>query len=145
MLLRMKIERGSGASPANGVKRAGSAAAPGFAVAAEPTEAPVHSAAATSVSGVTPLDAILALQGGEGPVQRRTRQARRGKAALDALEELEHGIVLGRAAGGLQRRMEALRREAEMTGETGLDDVLREIDTRLAVELAKLERQLTPA
>ena len=35
--------------------------------------------------------------------------------------------------------VESLRAGAEITGEAGLDAVLREIDTRLEVELAKLE------
>ncbi|MBK6703333.1 MAG: hypothetical protein IPG56_05875 [Caulobacteraceae bacterium] len=73
-------------------------------------------------------------------MQRRARQRRRGQEALDTLEELERGLVLGRASGGLQGRLEALHGRSEKTGDDGLDAVLHEIDVRLAVEAAKLER-----
>jgi Class II flagellar assembly regulator len=134
----MKIEGGRGVAANTGGRRAASAA-PGFAPA---TEAPQRAAAAGSVAGITPLDAILALQAEEPLAQRRQRQARRGSEALDVLEELEHGLVFGRASASLRGQMEHLRRAAQPTGEAGLDAVLLEIDTRLAVELAKLDRHL---
>jgi hypothetical protein len=133
----MKIESGRPVAPAGAGKRAGTAAAPGFSVAAE---GPQRAAATPAAGAVTPLDALLALQTDEDPARRRARQARRGAEALDALEDLERGLLMGRAPGGLKRQLEALRRSAEPTGEEGLDAVLLEIDTRLAVELAKLER-----
>lgn len=138
----MKVENGRGVSPTNGPKRAGAAAAPGFAPEAE---APSRAAAVTGVSGVTPLDAILALQTEEGPGQKRARQARRGRDALDVLEKLERALVLGHAPATLRADLDHLQRGAETTGESGLDDVLREIDIRLAVEAAKLDRMLGPA
>jgi hypothetical protein len=134
----MKVENGRGVGPAGGAKRAGGAAAPGFALANEES---APTAATTSVNAVTALDAVLALQTDEPPAQRRSRQARRGWTALDALEELEKGLLSGRAPQGLRAELERLQRASEQTGEPGLDGVLREIDTRLAVELAKLERQ----
>jgi len=133
----MKIESGRGIAPSSTTRKAGAAAAPGFAPAAE---GPQRTAATSAASAVTSLDAILALQAEDDPARRRARQSRRGRDALDALEQLEHGLVLGRAPGGLKAQLENLRRAAEPTGEEGLDDVLREIDIRLAVELAKLER-----
>lgn len=133
----MKIESARGVGAASTPKRAGAATAPGFAPAAE---APVKATAASSVSAVTPLDVILALQAEDPAQQRRARQARRGRAALDALAELEKAIALGRAPGALRGELESLRRGTETTGDDGLDSVMLEIDTRLAVELAKLER-----
>ena len=70
------------------------------------------------------------------------RQVRRGTAALDVLEELQRGLALGRAPASLKADLDRLRRGGEMTGEPGLDAALLEIDTRLAVELAKLEMSL---
>lgn len=133
----MKIEGPRNVSASSGARRAGGSAAPGF---SPDIEAPHRAAAATGVSAVTSLDAILALQSEEQPQQRRARQTKRGKAALDALERLETGLLLGRAPGGLKRELESLQRASQLTGDPGLDDVLREIDTRIAVELAKLER-----
>ncbi len=77
----MKIESGRPVGAASTTKKAGQAAAPGFTVAAE---APAKTTAATSVGGVTALDAILALQSDEPPAQRRARQTKRGRDALDA-------------------------------------------------------------
>jgi hypothetical protein len=133
----MKIEPGRSVGPASGAGKAAKAAAPGFAPA---LDAPQRAAAAAPAHAVTPLDAVLALQGGETPIQRRARQTRRGEEALDALEELEQGLLLGRAPGALRSRIDALRRRAEPTGDERLDAVLGEIDIRLAVEAAKLER-----
>lgn len=134
----MKIESGRGISATGSPKRAAGAAAPGFAPSG--MDSPQKASAASASSGVTPLDAILALQGDEPPSQRRARQARRGHEALDTLEKLANGLLVGRAPGSLRAELETLRRAGEPTGEAGLDDTLREIDTRLAVEAAKLER-----
>lgn len=134
----MKIESGRGVTPSGGARRTGgSNGASGFSVA---VDGPQRTTAASAASAVTPLDAILALQAEDSPTARRARQARRGRAALDALEQLEQGLLLGRAPGGLAGELQRLHAGAEMTGDEGLDGVLREIDTRLAVELAKLER-----
>jgi hypothetical protein len=132
-----KIEPGRSAGAPNVASKTVRTAAPGFAPA---LDAPQRAAAPAAAGAVTPLDVVLALQGGENSAQRRSRQARRGLEALDALEELERGLLLGRAPGALQARLEALQRRSEPTGEEGLDAVLEEIDIRLAVEAAKLER-----
>ena len=134
----MKVEGGRGVGSAGAPKRAGGVAAPGFALTGEE---PTRADATTSVNAVTALDAVIALQADEPPAQRRSRQARRGWTALDVLEELEQGLLSGRAPGGLRVELERLQLASEQTGDPGLDGVLREIDTRLAVELAKLERQ----
>ncbi|MBC7768739.1 MAG: hypothetical protein H7124_08120 [Phycisphaerales bacterium] len=135
----MKIETSRGVGAASGSKKAASAAAPGFALA---VEGPAKRAASSSVSSVTPLDAILALQSDEPPAQRRGRQAKRGRAALDVLERLEHALVLGHSPASLRVELEHVRRGGEATGEAGLDEVLLEIDIRVAVEAAKLDRLL---
>lgn len=132
----MKIESGRGVASAGSARRAGSAAAPGFAPS---TDAPQRAAPSTGVQAVTPLDAILALQTEGGAGQRRARQARRGRDVLDALEDLVLGLAQGRTPEGLQSHLEGLRRGAEPSGDEGLDSILLEIDTRLAVEIAKLE------
>jgi len=132
----MKVESGRSVGSATGAKRAGGTAASGFSLG---TEEATQVAATGGVSSVAALDTILALQAEEPLGQRRARQAKRGRAALDALEQLEAGLLSGRAPAALRQELEHLRRTAEATGEPGLDEVLREIDTRLAVELAKLE------
>ncbi len=134
----MKIENNRPVTPVIALRRGAQAGAGGF---APELEAGQRASAANGVSGVASVDAILALQGEDRSPGRRARQTRRGRDALDALQSLEEGLLLGRAPGALKARLEALRRAGEATGDTGLDDVLREIDTRVAVELAKLQRQ----
>ncbi|MDX2274726.1 MAG: flagellar assembly protein FliX [Hyphomonadaceae bacterium] len=132
----MKIESGRAVGGGVGAKRAGGAAAPGFSVGAEATQRVAAAAPAGAVAGV---DALMALQGEADPMQRRARQARRGRAALDALDELVKGLVLGTLPESVRTQLQRLRRDAETTGEPELDSLLREIDTRVEVELAKLE------
>jgi len=134
----MKIESGKPVGAAAGARKAGAAtAAPGFSPS---VEAPQRAAPVVQTAPLTALDAIIALQTDEPPARRRARQAKRGSDALDALERLEQGLLSGRAPASLKVELERLARGAEITGETGLDEVLLEIDTRLAVEVAKLEQ-----
>jgi len=133
----MKIEPGRTVGASSTAAKAGKTAAPGFAPAAD---APQRAAPAAPAGAVTSLDSILALQGGENPAQRRARQTKRGAEALDALEELEQGLLMGRAPAGLRGQLDALQRRSEQTGDKDLDAILLEIDVRLAVEAAKLDR-----
>src|ERR1700755_2648893 len=134
----MKIESGRGVSPASGgAKRAGGSAASGFAPSVEGT----GRTAATAATSATPsIDALLALQGEGLDPDRRRRQVGRGRVALDALAKLERALADGVAPAALKAELESARRGAEATGEAGLDALMLEIDTRLAVELAKLEQ-----
>jgi len=134
----MKIESGRNVSAPSGARPSGAAAAaPGFSPSAE---APRQAAATAPAGAIASLDAILALQTEEPLAQRRARQAKRGRDALDVLEKLEAGLLSGRAPASLRGDIEALQRDSEPTGDQGLDDILREIDIRLAVEGAKLDR-----
>jgi hypothetical protein len=135
----MKIEGGRGVGSTSGSKRANASAAGGFSV---PVDGAAKASSAAPSSSVTALDAILALQSEEPSSQRRGRQSRRGREALDVLEKLEQALVLGHAPGALRAELERVQKGAEATGEAGLDEVLLEIDIRLAVEAAKLDRML---
>ncbi len=136
----MKIERSRGVAPSTSARKAGPSAAPSsFAPAVESS---ARASAASAVSAVTPLDAIVALQAEDPGAQKRARQARRGRDVLDALERLERGLLVGRAPAALRAELEHLQYAAQPTGDEGLDEILLEIDTRLVVELAKLDRML---
>ncbi len=132
----MKVETSRGVGSSAGTRKA-SNAAPGFAPA---LDAPQRATATNAATAPHSLDAILALQAEGLETERRARQVRRGRAALDALETLERALAEGVAPGSLRNELESLRRASETTGEAGLDDVLTEIDIRVAVELAKLEK-----
>jgi Class II flagellar assembly regulator len=135
----MKIENGRPASSTYASRQSSGAAAPGFAPAAD---APQKAVAPGAVGAVASLDAILALQSDDPPTRRRARQLKRGGEALDALETLERGLVVGHAPAGLRGQLQGIRAAAELTGDPGLDHVLQEIDIRVAVELAKLDVML---
>jgi hypothetical protein len=102
--------------------------------------------AGTAVSGgagpalaASALHALVSLQVLPHAADRR-RSARRGAALLDRLDELRlallDGEVPGGALTGLRGELAAAR---AASGDPDLDDVLREIEVRAAVELAKLE------
>jgi len=92
--------------------------------------------AAKAVGGI---DALLALQGVEDPTERRRRAVRRGKLALDVLDELKIGVLAGSLDTATLVRLKAAAADLhERSGESGLDSVLAEISLRVEVELAKL-------
>lgn len=130
----MKIDAVRGASPAAGARRAGAASGEGFAL---PTEATKAAAAAAPVHAPSALGALMSLQMDEG---RRQRQTRRAALSLDAMDALQAALLGGGEDG---RALAALRSQLsarEATGDDALDGVLREIDVRAAVEIAKRAR-----
>ncbi|MBY0532782.1 MAG: flagellar assembly regulator FliX [Xanthobacteraceae bacterium] len=99
------------------------------------TAKPSAAAAASSVGG---LDSLLALQGVEDSGERRKRFARRGKTALDLLDELKAELLAADLRRETLRRLQGTLAElTEKSGTPGLDEVLGEIELRVAVELAK--------
>ena len=99
----------------------------------------VRSAAAPKAAGN--IDALLALQGVEDPVERRKRSVARGKGALDVLDELKIGLLSGNLdASTVSRLRDAAANLKSSSGDPGLDLVLSEIELRVEVELAKAGR-----
>lgn len=82
------------------------------------------------------LGALLSLQisGGE-TVERRA--ARAGKSMLDELESLQSSLLSIDDAPEALHRMKRRLSEMQMTGDEVLDPILRQIDLRARVELAK--------
>jgi len=84
------------------------------------------------------IDALLALQGLEDATERRKRAVRRGRTALDALDDLKIGLLSGALDASSLARLKSVTAElTEGTGDPGLDTVLAEIALRVEVELAK--------
>ena len=137
----MKVNGTSGLGPAGGAARPRGADGQGFRLpAAEAAAAPSQAARASGVSGVMSVDAILALQEMGGPLERRRRAVRRAGRLLDVLDEVKLGLLSGEMSGSrLEALRAAIRDEREATQDTRLEGVLDEIETRAAVELAKLE------
>jgi Class II flagellar assembly regulator len=84
------------------------------------------------------IDALIALQGIEDSVERRRRAVKHGRRALDALDELKLGLLAGTLEQGTLLRLKAVAADLkDGSGDEKLDQVLSEIDLRVAVELAK--------
>lgn len=103
--------------------------------------APAAQAAPTAgVTGVMSVDALLALQDVGGPLERRRRAVGRAGRILDVLDDLKLAMLGGEVTGAdLERLSRAVRDQRDATDEPALEGVLDEIETRAAVELAKLE------
>ncbi|MDQ8732603.1 flagellar assembly protein FliX [Bradyrhizobium sp. LHD-71] len=94
-------------------------------------------------TGVGNIDALLALQGVEDSVERRKRAVKRGRNALDVLDDLKIGLLSGSIDPGTVQRLRTAASELKTnsgdtsSGDLGLDSVLAEIELRVEVELAK--------
>ena len=94
--------------------------------------------AAAAPKAAASIDALLAMQGIEDPVERRKRSVQRGKRALDVLDDLKIGLLSGSFdASTVSRLRDAAANLKSSSGDPGLDSVLSEIELRVEVELAK--------
>ena len=102
------------------------------------TSAPQPQNAAVALRTLGGIDALIALQGIEDPLERRRRAVKHGTRALDALDELKLGLLSGTLDQATLLRLKAVAADLkDGSGDAGLDQVLSEIDLRVAVELAK--------
>jgi hypothetical protein len=102
------------------------------------TDAPQAQSAAVALRTLSGIDALIALQGIEDPVERRRRAVKHGRRALDALDELKIGLLAGTLDRGTMLRLKSVSADLhDASGDDRLDQVLAEIDLRVAVELAK--------
>ena len=124
----------NGTAAASAPRKAGQAGSFTLDSSASAAKASPTSAAA----GVSGLDSLLALQGFEDAGERRKRFARKGKTALDLLDELKAELLAAdMRRETLDRLQGTLAQLTEKSGTPGLDDVLGEIELRVAVEIAK--------
>lgn len=138
----MKVSGTSGVGSAAGPGKAKPAGGEGFQVAQPPAAAGAAQVArASGVAGVMSVDAILALQDIGGPLERRRRAVKRAGKILDVLEDVKIALLSGDVAiDDLERLKRAIAEERQGSDDERLEGVLNEIETRAAVELAKLER-----
>jgi len=103
------------------------------------SESAPAAAASSSLRTVGGIDALIALQGIEDPTERRRHGVKRGRVALDALDELKIGLLGGDLAPAtLQKLKSVVAHLKTETGDPGLDRVLAEIELRVEVEIAKM-------
>ena len=85
------------------------------------------------------IDALIALQGQQDPTERRRRAVRRGRTALDSLDQLKVEVLGGMIGPSTLQRLKAATADLrDSSGDAGLDGVLAEIELRLEVEIAKM-------
>ncbi len=138
----MKISGPNSASSTGAARSARATGGGNFAPTATDDAGPAEEARRLdSLDGVITMSALLALQGVEDPLQKRRRAVGRAGRILDLLDELKLALIDGEAPGGaLDRLVGAVREERAATEDPRLDAVLDQIETRAAVELAKLGR-----
>jgi hypothetical protein len=96
---------------------------------------------AGGVAGVGSLDALLALQADLDPMERKRRAVKRAGGLLDLLDALKLATLDGDVSTGtLSQLKNAVRQHRESTDDPKLEAILNEIETRAAVEAAKLEQ-----
>lgn len=95
---------------------------------------------ATSGPIIDSVSSVLTLQEvGEAGARQRAR--RRGDDILDRLDEIRHGLLFGAIPRHtLEQLAQVVRNQADETIDPRLADILREIEVRARVELAKLEK-----
>ena len=102
--------------------------------------APRAAGAAAALRTVGGIDALIALQGLEDPTERRKQAVKRGRVALDALDELKIGLLGGTLVASRPwascSRPPACSRTARATPASTA--VLGEIELRVEVEIAKM-------
>jgi hypothetical protein len=102
------------------------------------SNAPQGQSAPVTLRTLGGIDALIALQGIEDVRERRRRAIKHGARALDALDELKLGLLAGTLDQGTLLRLKAVAADLkDGSGDERLDQVLGEIDLRVAVELAK--------
>ena len=124
-------------TPAGNARRTSST---GFSLPDAATAPEMRSAAPPKSAGN--IDALLTLQGvDEDPVERRKRSVVRGRGALDVLDDLKIGLLMGNLEPSTVNRLrDAAASLKSSSGDPGLDTVLSEIELRVEVELAKAGR-----
>jgi hypothetical protein len=136
----MKVGSANGVGSAQGSRGTARASGGGFSVGASgAAQETAPSAKVAGVAGVGSIDALLALQSVGTPLERRRRAVGRAGRILDVLDQMKVSLLEGGlSTDSLSHLVGAVREERDRTDDPRLEGVLDEIETRAAVELAKL-------
>ena len=110
----------------------------GFAVSEG--ETPRAAGNASALQTVGSIEALIALQGIEDVAERRKQAVKRGRTALDALDELKLGLLGSTLTPATLAKLRSVAAGLKQgSGDQALDAVLDEIDLRVEVEIAKMD------
>lgn len=133
----MRIQGSNGAATIGVASAARRPAGSAFALPEEGTTRPPTSP--SPMRNVGGIEALIALQGVEEPGERRRQAVRRGRVALDALDELKLALLGGNLTPAILQKLKgAAGHLKDISGDPGLDRVLAEIELRVEVEIAKM-------
>lgn len=136
----MKITGPGGVSRPGAASSARPAGAGGFKVSGGASSETTAAGRLAGPATVASVDALLAMQEADGPLERRRRSVKRASRMLDVLDEVKLALLSGETPGPiLQRLAQAMRDQRSDTEDQALEGVLDEIETRAAVEMAKAE------
>ncbi len=146
----MKITGPEGPQKTAGVKktaRTGGASGTQFGSLLETgeSEAPAHTAATGVIAGI---DALLAAQETDDPVQRaaKKRMRARGEDVLKQLDKIRLGMLTGTlSVGNLMDIADVVASHRERINDPHLSSLLDEIDLRAQIEIAKMRMALDAA
>ncbi len=90
---------------------------------------------------ISSIDTIVALQAVDDANDRRRQAVETGDRILDLLDDLKVGVLSGHIKeSDLAQLRKTVEKQYSVDDDPGLNDVLRQIDLRARVELAKLKR-----
>jgi len=136
----MRIEQSSPLSPS--VARRGPQAPSGDSRFAEALSQDAGTSAANASQAVATVDNLFLLQEvGEDLTGRRKAAVKRGDSMLDRLDDIRIALLTGSLPRGQLESLRHLAKErGDMPNDPALQSVLDEIELRVAVELAKLDK-----
>ncbi len=135
----MRINRQGALSSTASAKRSAGRAGSSSQFSIEQTNA---GSTASHVQGPRPLgpvDALLSLQEVPDATTSTRRAVAHAEKILEALEDVQMGLVMGTLPKGqMTRLLSLIRREQEQVPDPKLAEILKEVELRAHVELAKL-------
>lgn len=111
----------------------------GFLSAAEESETTASTASTAPVADISPLLSLQEVSDEEG---RRQKSLQQGRQSLEMLDQLRREILSGQANAGMIQRMQRQVEQIRQNTPPGprLQEIMNDIELRLAVEAAKLEK-----
>ena len=130
---------------AAGARRVATGRAPAGSAFAPPAARAGRAPGAPPGAPLAALDGVLALQEVQDAPSGRRRTVERGHDLLDELENLRLAMIEGwLSERALRRLSELIEVRADAVDDDRLEGVLREIEVRAAVEIAKRDRRDEP-